>query len=86
MYKNPEDASVCCPHVARALRDREREGNLRSGRKQNIFSRVCAKLLRLAIYCANPRPKPDPQSGSLSHRVMGQRIIREYDLVTTILI
>ena len=70
---------------ARALRNQEREGNARSGGIRKIFVQVCMKLFWREIYCANNRPKPDPQSLSLSHRGLGiwaPWIIHEYDLAT----
>ena len=72
-YEPPEAASVRCPRVARALRNLEREGNVRLGDKQKDSVQVCAKLFCPAIYSANPRLKPDSKSGSLSHRGLGRR-------------
>ena len=89
MYNYPEDTSVHSQRVVHALLNWEREGNMRPGRKKNIFVRVCEKLFWLTIYCANHRPKSDSQSGSLFCRVLGRRyphIICEYDLATAILI
>ena len=51
------------------------------------FVRVCAKIFWRVIYCANPRPEPDSQSGFMSHRALcirAPRIIWEYDLATAI--
>ena len=73
VYNLPEAASVCHPRVGSALCNREREGNTRSGRKQNRFVRVRVKLFWRAIYCANPRPEPDSQSRYLSRRGMGRK-------------
>ena len=67
----------------RVYQDQEREVNTRSGRKQNSLVRVCAKLFWSTIYCANPRPKPESQSGSL-YRIglvrWSPQIIRKYNL------
>ena len=60
--------SMCRTRVV----DREREGNARSGRKK-VFLRLCAKLFWRMIYYANPKPKPDSQSRSLSCRGLGRR-------------
>ena len=73
MFEPLEAASVRHPCVARVLRDREREGNVRLGDKQKDSVQVCAKLFCPAIYSANPRLKPDSKSGSLSHRGLGRR-------------
>ena len=57
--------------------------------KRKKFVRVCAKLLSGAIYCANPRTKKNPQSGSQYCRRLGSqypRIIRGYDIATLIVI
>lgn len=60
------------------------------GRAGNdFFVRVCTKLFWSTIYCANPRLKPDPQSGYLCYKGLGRqapRIIWEYDIVTVIVI
>ena len=53
------------------------------------FVRMWVKLFRRAVYCANPTPEPDSQSGSMSRRGLGRRaslIMREYDLATAIAI
>ena len=64
-----------------------REGNARSGRRQNSFSWVCVKLFWRVIYCANLRTEPDYQSLSLSCKILGRwspQIMCEYDRVTAI--
>ena len=56
---------LCIVHCA--LQNREREGNTRLGGRRKSFAQVCAKLFWCIIYCANPRPEPNYQLGSLSH-------------------
>ena len=63
--------------------------DVKLGKKINNFARVGTKLFWRAIYCANPKPEPDPQSGSLFRKRLGRRaprIIWEYDLATAIAI
>ena len=89
VYEPPEASSVRRPPVVWALQYQEREGNVGSGRKWKSFFLVCAKMFWRAIYCANPRPEPYYQSGSLSHRVLVRQdplIIHEYYLATAIVI
>ena len=53
----------------------------------SLFARVRAKLFWCVIYCNNPRPNPESQTGSRSRRGLGRRylqIMREYALMTAI--
>ena len=59
------------------------------GGRWKSFLRVYTKLFWRAIYCANPRPKNNFRSGTLSPRVLGRlspRIICEYNIATAIVI
>ena len=71
----------------RVLRNHGGEWDVRLGKKINNFAWMGMKLFWHTIYCANPKSKPDHQSGSLSYKGLGRRdllIIWEYDLGTAI--
>ena len=74
---------ACIMRVAQSVKG----GKYEVGQDTKEFFWVLPKLFWRVIYCANLRPKPDYQSGSLSHRVLGRQdpwIISEYNLTTTI--
>ena len=70
--------------IKRVLRYQEMEVNLLE-RRWKSFVRVCMKIFWWSICFVNPRPKPESQLGSLSHRglsIKSPQIIHEYDLAT----
>ena len=46
--------------------------DVRLGRKRNNFARVGMKIFWHAMYCANPNPELESQSGSLSYKGLGR--------------